>query len=128
MADFVVLSNAFAGGSFAPLLLTAGHEYFVGFRNVTDPAGWAPGANVTGDAGAVFVSTARITLFRGGGLYGCDVAGHCPPANPEPSNLLTHASSFPILQFEGDPTPEPATFGLFLFCGLFLARWRRIHS
>ena len=45
--NFTPLSNNFSGGTFAPLSLTAGDDYFIGFRNVD-----GLGVNVTEDAEA----------------------------------------------------------------------------
>ncbi|MHC4260440.1 MAG: hypothetical protein ACYSTF_08550, partial [Planctomycetota bacterium] len=81
-AAFSPLADAFAGGSFGSLAVTAGEDYFIGFRNVNNL-----GSNFTTDPGSVSVSH----LFYGiqdAGIYGIENA------------FLDFTQA--ILQFEGD--------------------------
>jgi len=85
-AAFSPLANAFAGGSFGSLAVTAGEDYFIGFRNVLNL-----GSNITGDPNSVSVSH----LFYGiqdAGIYGIE------------NSFLDFTQA--ILQFEGDQ-PDP---------------------
>ncbi len=92
-ANFNPLANAFAGGEFTSLSLTANDTYFIGFKNVGGLL-----ANVTGDAGA--------TELPGGLRYSFDNNGTYILAE---SGLTAQ----PILQFlgaeTGSPIPEPAS-------------------
>ncbi len=96
-AGFTPEANAFAGGEFAPLSLTAGDTYFVGFRNVGGLS-----VNVTSDPGA--------TNLPGGLRYSFDNNGSY---NLGPETAFT---AQPILQFETGtapiPTPEPTSLTL----------------
>ena len=88
-------SSLFQGASFAPLGLTAGTQYFIGFRN-TD----STGAIVTEDAGAT-----NLGLFR----FGRSNLGTYENAfNTSPNNRLGQ----PILRFLGpadaSAVPEPS--------------------
>ena len=89
------------GGSFNPLLLEAGEDYFIGFRNVQSLL-----LNTTNKHG---VSLTSYSDFVNDGTY---------------SNLGTVGviTTYPILQFEG--VPEPATL-LLLGFGAVLLRGRR---
>ena len=89
-ADFSPLANLFTGGRFAPIHLTAGQTYFVGFRNVSGLS-----ANVTNEAGSIVVSNLRFDI-TGVGTYNLS-------STPGDADR-------PILRFIG-PTaaPEPAS-------------------
>jgi hypothetical protein len=80
-AAFSPLADAFAGGSFGSLAVTAGEDYFIGFRNVNNL-----GSNFTTDPYSASVSH----LFYGiqdAGIYGSENA------------FLDYTQA--ILQFEG---------------------------
>lgn len=107
---FDSLQGVFVGGTFAPLALQAGEDYFVGFRNVL-----SLGVNVTDEDGAE-----QLPAFFG------DV-GFPDYGLPISSGLLLQ----PILRFEGpetDPIPEPSTVGLLGLGTLALFAVRRRRS
>lgn len=98
-ALFAPQTNAFAGGAFAPLTLTANQAYFIGFKNVR-----GLGMNVTDAPDA--------TGLAGGLRFGMSSqAGYLPwPV----SGFLSQ----PILQFLADvpdaaAVPEPSSLALF---------------
>jgi len=88
-ALFSPVANAFAGGGFRPLQLSAGEDYFIGFRNVV-----AVNANFTPEPGSVSVSP----LY-----YGFTDSGSYENESTYP--IFTQA----ILQFEGfqGQIPDP---------------------
>ena len=97
----------FAGGSFAALTLTAGEDYFVGFRDVRNL-----GVNITEDAGATVMDP-----FRWGGTS----------AGAYPETESGHNTGKPILRFLApEPIPEPAGLGLIGL--ILLATGRRKRS
>jgi hypothetical protein len=105
-ADFTALANAFSGGFFAPLSLTSGTTYFIGFRNVGNF-----NVNLTNDTGA--------TNLPGGLLYSFDNNGSYSIG---PETLFT---AQPILQFHDDSAvPEPSTWVLGLSAAALLLRFR----
>ncbi|HUY90633.1 MAG TPA: PEP-CTERM sorting domain-containing protein [Pirellulales bacterium] len=97
-AEFTPQTDAFAGGIFTPLQLTANDTYFFDFKNVQ-----GLGVNVTADSGA--------TSLPGGLRFGFSNDGPLWAA-PAPNFL-----SQPIVQFLVDPpvgtTPEPSSLVLF---------------
>ena len=98
-AGFTPLSDAFAGGSFAPLLVTAGQEIFIGFRNTA-----GLGANTALAADGPQSLGPDYYDFDGSGSYG----SHFP--------FTTGDIDRPILLLNGDlqngAVPEPATYTL----------------
>lgn len=85
---FTPLANAFAGGTFAPIEVTAGTKYFVGFRNVSGLS-----LNTTTDIGAVVASDLRFDTDGLGGYTLISAPGD---------------ADRPILQFVGRAVPEPS--------------------
>lgn len=90
-AFFTPSANVFSGGSFQPLAINAGEDYFIGFRNVS-----GLGSNFTTDPGAVPVSPLYFWMTNIG-IYENE--------SSEPNFMQA------ILQFEGDQTepnlPDP---------------------
>ncbi len=88
-AAFLPLANAFAGGSFEPLPVSAGEDYFIGFRNVL-----GLNANFTREPDSVSVSHLYYGIANSG-TYGLE----------NPFVPVTQA----ILQFEGfeEQVPDP---------------------
>jgi len=101
-ATFSVVDHSFAGGSFSPLALCAGEDYFIGFRNVQTLL-----LNVTEREG---VSLITYSDWVNDGTY---------------STLATEYSipTYPILKFEG--VPEPATVLLLGLGGALAFRRKR---
>lgn len=111
-AVFTPQSDAFAGGIFAPLPLTAGNTYFVEFENVQ-----GLGVNVTNDNGATSLAGAWKTSTPGSSWQSLS-----PPT--------AGFYSQPIVQFLTDPAtvPEPSSlvlFGIGSCVTLAGAAWRR---
>ena len=110
-AQFAPKTDAFAGGIFTPLTLTAHETYFIGFENVN-----GLGLNVTLDSGATSLPGGlRFGFVNGGGYYPWPIGGFL---------------SQPILQFQFDPpnVPEPSTLALFGIGSCIAAggaAWRR---
>jgi hypothetical protein len=97
--------GVFVGGTFDSYELTAGEDYFIGFVFT----GSLILKNTTTDAGAVSLT-----------CYGDD------DADGTYSDLLENPTEVrPILQFEGEPIPEPATILLVAFGGSILLRRKR---
>ncbi|MHC4647979.1 MAG: hypothetical protein ACYTBJ_21170 [Planctomycetota bacterium] len=88
-AAFLPVANVFAGGSFVPLEVNAGEDYFIGFRNV-----YGLNRNYTPEAGSVSVSSLYYS-WTDNGTYGFE----------NPFVPFTQA----ILQFEGfeEQVPDP---------------------
>ena len=108
-ADFAPLSNAFSGGEFAPVSLVENTTYFFGFRNVGNL-----NLNVTGDPGATNLGVLRFSSLNNGSYSSTD-------------NYSVLAQ--PIVQFLGQPVPEPTSLAIFGigagFAGVGAARRRR---
>jgi hypothetical protein len=103
-------STSWAGGTFAPLALTAGTTYFVGIRNTQ----WL-GVNATNDPGATVWSPLRWD-YDNSGSYAAVESGRY--------------TSQPILRFRGpDAIPEAGTLtalmGLLSGGGLLILRRRK---
>ena len=110
-AVFAPQTDAFAGGIFTPLPLTAGNTYFFEFENVQ-----GLGVNVTADNGATSLAGGLRYSFSNGSYWW---------STPGP-NLFSQ----PIVQFLTDPpaVPEPSTlvlFGIGSCVTLAGAAWRR---
>jgi hypothetical protein len=86
-AFFTPSANAFAGGSFEPLTVYAGEDYFIGFRNVA-----GLGVNFTDDTNSVSVSSLYHSATDSGTYEN------------ESSDQIRYTQ--PILQFEGDLDPN----------------------
>ena len=102
-ATFLPSGGLFSGASFAALTLTAGQEYFVGFRNIANL-----GVNVTKDPGATSLSATH---------YDFDFSNHGTYSSVEAGDFTNN----PILKFDGAPVPEASTtvsFGLLLALGM----------
>ena len=89
-ADFAPLSNAFAGGEFAPLSLVAKTTYFFGFRNV---GGSILNINSTEDFGATNLGVIRFSFVNDGSYSFSDDTSY---------------TTQPIVQFLGQPSAPPA--------------------
>jgi hypothetical protein len=88
-ASFSFQPDVFIGGSFAPVSLTAGQAYFIGFENVTNR-----GVNVTGDLGAMSLGL----VYADNGDQKFDITSSLAPFGQ------------PILEFVGtSPVPEPSS-------------------
>jgi len=101
-AGFTPLTDVFSGADFASLSLTAGEDYFIGFRNVG-----GLGVNVTAEAGAESLGLLYYS-FSNDGSYGSTESGF---------------TSQPILQFEA--VPEPSSLALIGLGVLGLVAYRR---
>lgn len=98
--SFSPASNVFSGAVFSGLMLTAGEDYFMGFRHVLDL-----GVNVTEDSGATAMSPLRFS-FDDNGSYDFF----------EPGTFTEN----PILRFLGTPSPPggviPEPSSILLLC------------
>lgn len=104
-ANFTALINQFSGGTFASLNLTAGQNYFIGFRNVS-----SLGVNFTNESGATALSSLRYG-FANNGSY------------PDSFNFIPNTQA--ILQFTQNSTPIPTPALLPGLAGLGIAAWRK---
>ena len=105
---FGVVRGLLGGGSFTPLEISGGSDYFVGFRGV-EPIGLTPPYTIPCNFA---VSGVSLPCY-----YGTDNSGTYSIATDD--YHLIH----PILLFEG--VPEPATLLLLGLGGLALLRKRR---
>jgi hypothetical protein len=105
-APFTATEGTFVGASLGPVPLVAGHEYFVGFKNVRQL-----GTNYTSDPGAT-----RERHFGydtdGSGSYGSSAG---LPGDP----VLA-----PILQFESVAAPLPGSFCAGMLLTAAMGLWR----
>lgn len=113
-SNFIPLSEAYAGGSFAPLLFTAGEQYFIGFRNI---AGLGS-STTTPDQGPQSLG-APYYAFDDTGSYGTHFI------------YTTGSSDRPILLFNGNAVeasvPESATLALVGLPLMFLLLTTRLR-
>ena len=111
-ANFTPAGGTFSEASFTALPLTAGQNYFVGFRNVG-----GLGVNVTGDSNATALSALHYDFYRNG-AYDASESGDF--------------TNNPILRFDAAPVPEAPTnvsLGLLLaLSGLVMVVNRRRAS
>lgn len=100
-AVFTVLEDAYAGGLFAGLSVTAGTSYFVGFRNlIGQPLIYTSGAGAESLLPGMYIGLTDAGLYGVGPLTGLGYEN-------------------PILQFSGElspsSVPEPSTLAIFGF-------------
>lgn len=101
-ATFTALAGSYSGPTFAPVNLTAGTKYFIGYHSVN-----GFGTNITNGAGA----TNLEFWFHGIG---------------DRTFVQGPAQSAPILRFDTN-VPEPGTIGLFLTGGVALFAFRLVR-
>jgi hypothetical protein len=105
-APFTATEGTFVGASLGPVLLAAGHEYFVGFRNVR----------------GLFVNYTTDPSATHERHFGFDTDGS--GSYPHPAGAPNDA---PMLEFQGIVAPTPTAFlgGVVLAAGLSVRQFLR---